>query len=77
MIVQKLIFHLKNIFPLHVFVIDENVMRMYNQLNRHTRDGKVIKSLDIKMNKDELICIILIDRRSNFTDDTYLERTSY
>jgi hypothetical protein len=42
-----------------------------------TRDGKFVKSLDIEVNKGELMYIILIDGLSNLTDDTYLERTSY
>jgi hypothetical protein len=34
-------------------------------------------SLDVEVNKGELMFIILIDRKSSLADDTYLERTSY
>jgi len=34
-------------------------------------------SLNVEVNKGELMFIILIDRKSSLADDTYLERTSY
>jgi hypothetical protein len=46
-------------------------------LGLYTRDGKTVTSLDIEVNEGELMYIILIDRKSSLSDDTYLERTSY
>jgi hypothetical protein len=42
-----------------------------------TREGKIVKSLNIKIDEGKLMYIILLDPKSSVGDNTYLERISY
>ena len=46
-------------------------------LGLYTREGKIVKSLEIEVKEGELMYIILIDPNSDLGNDTYLERTIY